>query len=152
MWFGSLKVSSNVTVWHTTENSSIFCLIWMCWLPSARACSSKTLLQQHPPNLNLECWLTLVDLHIGHKMVVYVCFYHVSLPRCHRLLAKNNKFFLHTYICTLVGVTPLKFHSDVWHQKISIPTLPCGINCMMIYSDISKHYQLETDIQMDTRL
>jgi len=37
------------------ENSIIFVLIRMRWLPSARACGSKTLHQQNPPVLNWRC-------------------------------------------------------------------------------------------------
>ena len=40
------------------ENSSVFSPIQMRWLPSARACGSKTLYQQTPPVFNWRCQLT----------------------------------------------------------------------------------------------
>ena len=55
------------------ENSSVFSLIWMCWLRSARACCSKTFHQQNP--LNWRCRLMQVDVYNGFKMVVVVVVY-----------------------------------------------------------------------------
>ena len=40
------------------ENSSVFALIRMRWLPSARACGAEKLHQQNPPVLNWRCRLT----------------------------------------------------------------------------------------------
>jgi len=37
------------------ENSSVFSLIRMCWLPSQGHAGSKTLHQQNPPVLNWRC-------------------------------------------------------------------------------------------------
>jgi len=64
------------TVDHTVEeNSSIFSLIQMRWLPSARLqghVSSKTFHQQNPPVLNRRCQLMQADLYNGSKTVVAV--------------------------------------------------------------------------------
>ena len=56
------------------ENSSVFCVIRMRWLPSAMARGSKTLHQQNPlPVLNWRCRLTQTDLYNGRKTVVVGC-------------------------------------------------------------------------------
>ena len=52
------------------ENSIVFSRIQLRWLPSARACGSKTLHQQNAPVLNWRCWLIQVDLYNGREMVV----------------------------------------------------------------------------------
>ena len=56
------------------ENSSVFSLIRMRWLPLARHAGSKTLHQQNPPVLNWKCWLMQTGLHTGCKMVVVVVY------------------------------------------------------------------------------
>jgi len=63
------------------ENFSVFSLIRVCWLPSARPCDSKTLHQQNPPVLNWRCRLTQVNLYNGRKTVfVVVVKYHLVTP------------------------------------------------------------------------
>ena len=57
------------------ENSNVFWLIRMHSLPSARACSSKTVLQRNPPDLNWGCRLMLVVLYNGRKTVLVVIVY-----------------------------------------------------------------------------
>jgi len=58
---------------HCWQNSSVFSLTWMCWLPSQQGhAGSKTLHQQNPPALNWSCRLTQADLYNCHVMVV-VC-------------------------------------------------------------------------------
>ena len=66
-WWSSYRDSVDNIV---EENSSILSLIRMRWLPSARACSSKTLHQENPPVFNWRCRLTQVDLYIRHKTAV----------------------------------------------------------------------------------
>jgi len=54
---------------NAAENSSIFSLIRLHWLPVPPA---KTLHQQSPPVLNWGCRLMQVDLYNGRKIVVVV--------------------------------------------------------------------------------
>jgi len=59
------------------ENSSIFSIIRMHWLQSARHAGSKTSHQQNNPVLNCRCWLMQVDLNNGRKLWLVGC--HVNL-------------------------------------------------------------------------
>jgi len=63
LWYGD-------SVENAVENSSIFSLIRMHCLPSARA-GSKTL-HQHPPVLNWTCQITQVGVYNGCKTLVVV--------------------------------------------------------------------------------
>ena len=62
--------TSNIQLY--VKNSSIFSLIWMCWLSSAGDARSRTLHHQNPPVLNWKCRLMQVDLYNGCKTVVVV--------------------------------------------------------------------------------
>ena len=63
-------------VWYgdsVEENSRIFSLVRMRWLPSARACGQRNFaLTKSSSVLNWRCWLTQVDLYNGCKTVVVV--------------------------------------------------------------------------------
>ena len=61
------------------ENSSVFSLMWMRWLPSAEHAGSKTLHQQNPPILIWRCWLWQVDLYNGCKTGWLFCCCTLSL-------------------------------------------------------------------------
>jgi len=58
------------------QNSSVFFLIRIRWLQSARASGSKTLHRQNPPVLNWRCQLTQIDLNNGCKTVIVVVVYY----------------------------------------------------------------------------
>jgi len=66
-----------VSIWYRAsvdntleENSSVFSLNRMHWLPSARACGSKTLHQQNLLVLYWKCWLTQVDCIMAVKWLL----------------------------------------------------------------------------------
>jgi len=32
----------------------------------------------------------------------------------------------------MLGVTPVEFHHDLWHHNTRVPTLLCGLVCMIL--------------------
>jgi len=36
------------------------------------------------------------------------------------------------YLAPLVGVTPFKFHADVWQQKTRASEVMCGVVCLIL--------------------
>jgi len=73
------------TVYNTVdENCSVFSLIRMCWLLSARACRQSALHQQSPPVKNWRC--LEVNCIMAVKRVVYIlCHSTWSLSLTHGL-------------------------------------------------------------------
>ena len=61
------------------ENSSVFSLMWVRWLPSAEHAGSKTLHQQNPLVLIWRCCLRQVDLYNGYKTGWLFCCCTLSL-------------------------------------------------------------------------
>jgi len=62
-----------ITLLSVEENSGVFSLIRMRWLPPARACGQLNFEPTKcPPVLNWKCRLTQVDPYNGRKTVVVV--------------------------------------------------------------------------------
>ena len=59
---------------NTVENSRVFSLVQMNWLPSARAAGSKTSHQQNPPVLNWRCWLTCI-MAVKRRLSLLFCYW-----------------------------------------------------------------------------
>jgi len=58
-------------------------------------------------------------------------FYLVLFLRYSQLFVENWKFFLHKeHLASPVGVTRLKLHQDLWHQKTTVTRLSYGSVCM----------------------
>ena len=47
------------------------------------------------------------------------------------------------------GMTPLKFHQDLWHQKTRFPALSCGVLCDSIFSRFGSNSRLVTNRRPD---
>jgi len=67
--------------------------------------------------------------------------------RYSKLFVKSRELFLtRVYLSSLLAVTPMEFHHDIWHRKTGFPGLLCGVVCVMIMFSL-----LVTDSQTDSR-
>jgi len=78
---GGLRYGYSVPVDNTVENSSVFSLNRMRWLPSARAYGQSNFAPTNPPVLNWRCQLTQADLYNGRKTVVVILLYRARGPQ-----------------------------------------------------------------------
>ena len=51
----------------------------------------------------------------------------------------------------LVGVTPVEFRGDLWHQKTRLPGVSCGVVCVILLFAGLVEYRLVTDGQTQTQ-
>ena len=49
-----------------------------------------------------------------------------------------------------MGVTPVEFRGDLWHQKTRVPELSCGVVCVILRLAVLVELRLVTDRQTDT--
>jgi len=108
------------------ENSSIFSLIRMHWLPSARASGQSNSAPTSPPVLNRRCWLTQADLYSGCRMVVgsselgrknmgLLC---VSLRYSFHFCTSNTSCCYIAVTAAIAKTVPIKYFSSInkWHS------------------------------------
>ena len=50
-----------------------------------------------------------------------------------------------------LGVTPVEFRKDFWHQKTRVPGLSYGVVCVFLCLAILVELRLVTDTRTDTR-
>jgi len=55
----------------------------------------------------------------------------------------------HLYLAPPLGMTPLEFRQDFWHQQTSVPELSYGVVYVMLGLDILVEHRLVTDRQTD---
>jgi len=56
----------------------------------------------------------------------------------------------HLHLVPPYGVTPVEFRGDLWHQKIRVPSLLCGVVCVILRLATLVELRIVTDRQMDT--
>jgi len=54
------------------------------------------------------------------------------------------------HVAPLLGVSPSEFCRDLWHQKLRVPGLSCGVVCMILCLAVSVEHRLVTDRQTTT--
>ena len=69
-----------------------------------------------------------------------------------RYLSKFADFTLpHLHLAPLLGVTPVQFRTDFWHQKTRVPGLSCGVVCVFLCLAILVEHRLVTDTDRQTQ-
>jgi len=48
-----------------------------------------------------------------------------------------------------LGVTPVEFRGDLWHQKTRVPEVLCGVVCVILRLAVLVELRLVTDGQTD---
>jgi len=133
-----------VSIWYRAsvdntleENSSVFSLNRMHWLPSARACGSKTLHQQNLLVLYWKCWLTQVDCIMAVKWLLLL------LLLLRYLLVDVTVFCFIVYIfakcCGSSQLVLCQFHRLQKHPVTPCPYFICYQTCDYI-SLFHSHY------------
>ena len=56
----------------------------------------------------------------------------------------------HLHLATPQAVTPVEFRGDLWHQKIRVPRVSCGVVCAILRFAVLVEHRLVTDRQTDT--
>jgi len=56
----------------------------------------------------------------------------------------------HLHLAPPLGVTPVEFRGDLWHQKTRFPELSCGVVCVILRLAILVELRLVTDRQTQT--
>jgi len=51
----------------------------------------------------------------------------------------------HLHLVPPWGVNPVEFRGDLWHQKTRVPTLSCGVVCVILRLAVLVEYLLVTD-------
>ena len=101
-------------VWVNSENSSIFSLIRMCLLLSARACGQLNFTATNPPVLNWGRRLTQLHLYNGCKMVVCSLIWDTTEPWSN---CRNT--------AVAVDVLPVSKTQNFWNLRSSYFTARC---------------------------
>ena len=57
---------------------------------------------------------------------------------------------VHLHLLPPLGVIPVEFRWDPWHQKAKIPALSCGVVCVILCLAVLVEHRLVTDEQADT--
>ena len=65
------------------------------------------------------------------------------------LLKFANFDLPHLHLAPPLGVTPVDFKKDFWHQKTRVPGRLCGVICVFLCLAILVEHRLVTDTQTD---
>jgi len=57
----------------------------------------------------------------------------------------------HMHLVPPLGVTPVEFRGDLWHQKTRVLGLSCGVVCVILRLVVLVEHRLVMDRQTDRR-
>ena len=89
---------------------------------------------------------------ISHLSLVETMYLPCTVFEIRQVICGNSHFDLtHLHLAPPLGVTPVEFQKDFWHQKTRVTGLLCAVVCMFLCLAILVEHWLVTDRQAHRR-